>query len=87
MPVFRINSILNLYTSYFNRDIVTNYWSEISSELLLYRVEIEDCKSYFYYNYETNPEKRLLKIHGEFSTFLFPMSESFGDVVNKPSLV
>ena len=52
-------------TSYFNRDIVTNHWSKMSCKLVLYQVEIENYKSYFRYNYKTNPEKTLLKIHGE----------------------
>ena len=45
--------------SYFNRDIVTNCWSKMSCKLVLYQVEIENYKSYFQYNYKTNPEKRL----------------------------
>ena len=32
----------------------------------MYPVDIENYKSYLHYNYKTNPEKRLLKIHGEF---------------------
>ena len=59
----------------------------MSCGLVLYQVEIENQKSYFHYNYKTNSEKRLLKIQGEILTYLFPMSECFGDAVNGPSLV
>ena len=73
--------------SYFNSDVVPNYCSKISHELALYWIAIVNYKRYFHYSYETNPEKRLVKIHGELKTFLFPMSECFGDVVNEPCLV
>ena len=52
-------------TSYFNRDIVTNYRSKMSWGLILYQGEIENHKSYFHYNDKTNSEKRLLKIQSE----------------------